>query len=348
MSSRSRSWIETIGDWIPGWPRRHNRRTGEILVDKDDKEIEMRVPNDIGQLSVASAPARVNERTENDKPVRSTRSAPKLKNAETDFSSDDDSDYYDFRPRVGNRQNRSRSRQRPDHSTPNGGRTATSQGKFGFVHDHIYHRFDDRGDHDRGSSQKNDHVNGEQSKSSENRNHVLGLQHESRNDRAHVLDSVQRQPNKRQGHVFGSEQNNNDLGPDVRPRTANNRQDDLLHNLYSYHRNADTFNLGAANQQMDVPPEPVTGYRYEPSDHDRSPSPRPNHDHFNGKMTHHLTQGVKTRSATNRDGRSNSLERGRVRRNRYDTDSESDEQIFDERRRHGNRNHERRQRKCDN
>ena len=202
MSSRSRSWIETIGDWIPGWPRRHNRRTGEILVDTDDKEIEMRVPNDIGQLSVASAPARVNERTENDKPVRSTRSAPKLKNVDIDFSSDDDSDYYDFRPRVRNHHSRSLSRQRPDHSTPNGGRTATSQGRYGFVHDHIYHRYDDRGDHDRGTSKKNDHVDGEQSNSNEKRNHVLGLDNETQNDRAHVLDSEQIQQSKRQGHVL--------------------------------------------------------------------------------------------------------------------------------------------------
>ena len=327
MSSRSRSWIETVGDWIPGWPRRHNRRTGEILVDGDDKEIEMRVPKDIGQLSVASAPARVNERTENDKPVRATSSAPKLKNVDTDFSSDDDSDYYDFRPSVGNRRavDRAASENRPEHSTPNGRTRATSQGEYGFVHDHVYHKYDDRGDHVQ-RSKKNDHVDVEHRHSIENRNHVLGLERETQTNRAHVLDSEQKQQNSR-CHVLGSDENkisDQDLGPDVRPRNMNNGQNDLLHNLYLYNRDADTFDLGAANQQRVVPPNPVTGYRYEPSDHDRSPSPRPNHDHLNGKMARHLTQGVKTRSVTKCADRPNSSERGRVRRNRYDTESDSD------------------------
>ena len=66
-----------MGDWLPGWPSRRNRRNGELFVDLSDSEIEMRVPDESCQISVASAPARI---TTNDwvynRSERSSRSVP--------------------------------------------------------------------------------------------------------------------------------------------------------------------------------------------------------------------------------------------------------------------------------
>ena len=60
MSVHSRSWIEVIGDWLPSWPKKHNRHTAQVLGAEGDSNIQFVVPPEEGQRSIASAPGNLN------------------------------------------------------------------------------------------------------------------------------------------------------------------------------------------------------------------------------------------------------------------------------------------------
>ena len=251
MSVHSRSWSETFRDWIPGWPRRQNRRNGEILVDKDDTEIQMRVPHDEGQMSVASAPVgRVTDDNFHLRPRRSVQSVPQVRryegdnDTESEYSSADEGDYYEPRPnrKLADMQTRQTNQREfvHVHSTPNAEMHRTGRGDHGFVQDDVYCRY----------GRQNDVM-------------------------THPVDRLRNDRNFDQ-FMAPNEQNHDEM------RFASaNEQNMYKPNEHEFMQNKQYENIGAQNdfrigaRPMTRTQDQKTGYKYEPSDNDdMSPEPR--------------------------------------------------------------------------
>ena len=247
MSVHSRSWAETIGDWIPGWPRRQNRRNGEILVDGEDSEIQMRVPREDGQVSVASAPAgRVTNEDFQLRPRRSVQSVPAVQtcqyenDAESEYSSADEGDFYDFRQdrKSDDKPTRQANPREFVHSTPNVETHRSGRGDHGFIKDNVYRRYE----------RQNDELS-----------HPVDR---LRNDRQ--IDQL----------MAPNEQKNGDMR-----FACANEPNMYRRNEHEFMRNMQNENIGAQNDfrpsARQMTQNQKTGYQYETSDNDDlSPEPR--------------------------------------------------------------------------
>lgn len=124
MSAKSRSWIGSIGDWLPKWPARRDRRAGQIIRSEDDREVELRVPLRDNQYSCVSAPGRMMDRASRDRENQFlNQSAPELSRVNSGIlaqneGDDSDDEFHDSFEEPLHRV-ASQPRVVPKHSTPN-------------------------------------------------------------------------------------------------------------------------------------------------------------------------------------------------------------------------------------